>query len=92
MAFPYTNEESLIWNCILCIVYIFFISDHPTSWICLECFRKLGVLLGFCVSVHSTGMFFFNYVCLVGDISLMMCVSVSYQMLIVKLELNFCVD
>lgn len=93
-AFPYTSVEALIWNLILSILHLFYLSDLSTPWIGLDCFGKPGVLLGFCVFQYILLECFLSdiYVCQVGDISLMMRVSTSYQMLSVKLELNFCID
>lgn len=50
--------------------------------------------LGFCVFQYILLECFLSdiYVCQVGDISLMMRVSTSHQMLSFKLELNFCID
>ena len=44
----------------ICVIYIYNLSGLPTPWICLDCFRKPGSVLRFCVSVHSIGMFSFK--------------------------------
>lgn len=91
MAFPYTNDQALIWN-FKNLIY-FYLSDLPTPWICLGCSRKPGLLLKYCVFQYILLECFISdiYVCQIGDISLVILVSTSHSMLIVKLELNLCI-